>query len=355
MKKIYIILFIVLAIASTINAQTISRKVVSNAGGTLTGGSSQITFTIGETFVSSLGAAAKITQGFQQPGERIRTGSVSASVCAGSSFNLPYTATDIGGGNTFTAQLSNAAGSFASPVNIGTLAGNASTAVINVTIPATMSAGTGYRIRVTSSSPPSIGSDNGANIRINAAPIASISYSGSPFCNSGSVKVSRNGQSDGTYAASPSGLSIDSSTGKINLSKSSIGTYTVIYSISNGTCPNTATTTLSIVKCKDKDNDKAVAISTNTISAKVTPAVVVDIFEVIAYPNPADYQFTLVLKGGSNEKVQVEVFDMLGRLVKQIEKSDGQPILFGEELPAGAYFAMVSQGTNQQTVKLIKK
>lgn len=246
MKKIYILLFVLLAITSTANAQTISRKAISNAGGTLTGGGSQITFTIGETFSPSLGAATSVTQGFQQPGEQVRTGSVAASICAGSSFNLPYTATDIGGGNTFTAQLSNATGSFANPVNIGSLAGNASAGVINVTIPSTVIAGTGYKIRITSSSPAFIGTNNGSNIKINAAPIASISYNGSPFCPIGSVSVTRTGQTGGTYTASPSGLSINSSTGAINLATSTAGNYVVTYTFTNVTCTSTATAIVTV-------------------------------------------------------------------------------------------------------------
>ncbi len=79
------------------------------------------------------------------------------------------------------------------------------------------------------------------------------------------------------------------------------------------------------------------------------------LFNVIAYPNPAKYQFTLVVEGGSSEKVEVMVYDLLGRTVKHIEQSDGQPILFGEELPVGAYFTKVSQGTYQKTVRLIKQ
>ncbi len=77
-------------------------------------------------------------------------------------------------------------------------------------------------------------------------------------------------------------------------------------------------------------------------------------FNVIAYPNPAQYQFTLVVEGGSKEKVDVVLYDVLGRTVKNIEISDGQPIQFGEELPTGVYFAIVSQGVNQKTVRLIK-
>jgi gliding motility-associated-like protein len=171
MKKILILLFVLLAMASTINAQTISREVISNAGGTLSGGGSQITFTIGEMFIPSLGGAVSMTQGFQQPGEQIRTGSVAALINAGSSFDLPYTATDIGGGNTFIVQLSDATGSFANPVNIGSLSGNASAGVINAMIPSNVIAGTEYRIRITSSSPAFIGTDNGANIKINTPPV----------------------------------------------------------------------------------------------------------------------------------------------------------------------------------------
>ena len=78
-------------------------------------------------------------------------------------------------------------------------------------------------------------------------------------------------------------------------------------------------------------------------------------FNIIAYPNPTKYQFTLVVEGGSKEKVSVMVYDVLGRTVKRIESSDGQPIQFGEELPRGAYFTIVSQGANQKTVRLIKE
>lgn len=504
MKNI-IILFAILTIVSNANAQTISRKVVSNAGGTLMGGSSQITFSIGETIIPSLNTASvMITQGFQQPGEQIRAGSVDSSICAGSSFNLPYTATDIGGSNTFTAQLSNAAGSFASLVNIGTLSGNASTAVINVTIPSNTVAGSGYRIRITSSLPAFIGANNGANITINALPtvpvvtaqnlcnsatvaslpndggaykwytkakngtaltsstvissgtyyvsstsgsceseraavsvtvspnvtagtvsgtaslckgataiytsngtsggswsstnisvatvnastglvtavnagnalirytvttgcgspttsssgtltvnilpIASISYNGSPFCNSGVANVTRTGEAGGKYSSSV-GLIINSLTGIINLEASSTGTYMVTYSFSNGNCSGISTTTLKINKCNSNSRIVDVAAITQNSSLKV----IVGKFDVIAYPNPSNYQFTLIVKGGSDEKVEVLIYDSLGKMVKHIDTSNGQQIKFGDELSAGVYIAIISQGINQKIIRLIKQ
>ncbi|MFN3404696.1 MAG: T9SS type A sorting domain-containing protein [Cytophagaceae bacterium] len=68
-------------------------------------------------------------------------------------------------GNIFTAQLSDASGSFASPLVIGTLSSTTS-GTINYTIPNNIPPGYNYRVRVVSSSPAVIGSDNGADIII---------------------------------------------------------------------------------------------------------------------------------------------------------------------------------------------
>ncbi len=79
------------------------------------------------------------------------------------------------------------------------------------------------------------------------------------------------------------------------------------------------------------------------------------LFNVKAYPNPTNHQFTLVIEGGSTEKIEVMVYDIFGRMVNHIKNSDGQSVQFGERLPRGYYTAIVKQGTNQQTVKLIKQ
>ena len=90
-------------------------------------------------------------------------------LCAGSTVSVNYTVLDTyNSGNTFTAQLSDANGSFASAVNIGTVA-SATSGNISAVIPANTPAGNDYRIRVVSSSPVVTGGDNGTNITINAA------------------------------------------------------------------------------------------------------------------------------------------------------------------------------------------
>ncbi len=63
----------------------------------------------------------------------------------------------------------------------------------------------------------------------------------------------------------------------------------------------------------------------------------------------------MVVEGGSKEKVDVMVYDVLGRTIKHIESTDSQSVIFGEDFPAGAYFTIVSQGANQKTVRLIKE
>ncbi len=102
----------------------------------------------------------------------IATGTVNAgpyyvSAAAGTSISVPFTLTGTyNGGNTITAQLSNAAGSFASPVTLGS-SSTTSSGTVNGTIPANTASGSAYRVRVVSSSPALTANDNGSNITIN--------------------------------------------------------------------------------------------------------------------------------------------------------------------------------------------
>jgi hypothetical protein len=101
----------------------------------------------------------------------ITTGTVSsppfAVTCtATAAGTVAFTSTGTFSGNTYTAQLSDGAGSFASPINIGTLVSNANSGTINITIPVNMPGDNGYRIRVISSNPAVIGSIS-ASFRIN--------------------------------------------------------------------------------------------------------------------------------------------------------------------------------------------
>ncbi len=75
-------------------------------------------------------------------------------------------------------------------------------------------------------------------------PTATITYPGGPFCATGTVAVVRTGQENGIYT-SPS-LTINSTTGTINLATSPPGAHTVTYTFTDGRCTNTATTSITI-------------------------------------------------------------------------------------------------------------
>ncbi len=94
------------------------------------------------------------------------------SYCVGAALQLPYTASgDFTAGNVFTAQLSDAVGNFTVPVVIGSVAAQTSGSVA-CTIPLSTPAGAGYRVRVVSSAPTSVGSMNGSAINLGVPPSA---------------------------------------------------------------------------------------------------------------------------------------------------------------------------------------
>ena len=103
-------------------------------------------------------------------------------VCAGSTYNVAYTTNfNFQAVNTFTAQLSDVTGSFAAPVTIGVVTANTS-GTIACTIPAGTIPGTGYRIRIVSSSPAFTSPDDFYDITILAVLPPSTASGSTPVC-----------------------------------------------------------------------------------------------------------------------------------------------------------------------------
>ncbi|WP_035654990.1 T9SS type B sorting domain-containing protein, partial [Flavobacterium saliperosum] len=75
------------------------------------------------------------------------------------------------------------------------------------------------------------------SVTITAAPTATISYAGTPFCSgAGFAAVTQTGTLGGTYS-STAGLDINTSNGDINLGNSSPGSYVVTYTVAaSGGC-----------------------------------------------------------------------------------------------------------------------
>ena len=100
----------------------------------------------------------------------ITVGSLPDTLCAGQTIRVPYTVNaPFGTNNIFKAQLSNSSGSFTNPIEIGSLSTKDSDTII-ATLPANVTLGGNYRIRVLASTPFDTSEVNGNPIRINRAP-----------------------------------------------------------------------------------------------------------------------------------------------------------------------------------------
>ena len=123
----------------------------------------------------------------------------------------------------------------------GNLSIDSSTGVINVN----SSTAGNYTVVYTTNGSCPITVNN--SITINALDGASFGYSASSLAQSGTASLTTTPTtSGGTYSAYPSGLSINSTTGEIDLANSTIQSYKVFY-VTSGTCPNSSTFDLSVI------------------------------------------------------------------------------------------------------------
>ena len=121
---------------------------------------------------------------------------------------------------------------------------NASTGVINLS---TSTHGS-YTITYTLTNSCGTSSTTFALSVVATPPTPTVSYPQTSYCTTDpnpSPSVSHVG---GTFSASPAGLSINASTGVINLSASTAGNYVVTYTLANGSCTSSRTFALSIVQ-----------------------------------------------------------------------------------------------------------
>ncbi|HKX87044.1 MAG TPA: YDG domain-containing protein [Flavobacterium sp.] len=78
-------------------------------------------------------------------------------------------------------------------------------------------------------------------------------------------------------------------------------------------------------------------------------------FKVKIYPNPSSYEFVFENQNAVLEPVIIKLFDTSGKFVKEIVKNNEQQFTFGYDLPRGVYLAIISQGLESKTMKLIKE
>ena len=123
----------------------------------------------------------------------------------------------------------------------GNLSIDSSTGVINVN---SSTAGTYTVVYTTNGSCPNTVNNT---ITVNALDGATFGYSASSLAQTGTASLTTTPTtSGGVYSAYPSGLSINSSTGEIDLAASTIQSYKIFYETSGAGCPNSSTFDLAV-------------------------------------------------------------------------------------------------------------
>lgn len=237
--------------------------------------------------------------------------------------NIAFTATGVFSANTYSAQLSDASGSFAAPQIIGTLLSDANSGSISCTLPAGTPFGSGYRIRITSSSP-----------AYTSAPGATFTISlYNPALNLGGDLVLCADQSV-VLDAGPGYIEYEWSDGSglqtLTVDSALIGTGTsVIIALASSLhgCVSTDTVLVTISACtgtNEPDDESSLQI----------------------WPNPAGKNLYIAFREKHEEIVQLALLDCTGRVL--ISKNCASPRSGQSEhfdlqaLPAGVYFLKAS-------------
>lgn len=193
----------------------------------------------------------------------IATGALAGSAyCQGAQLSVPFTAQgSYNGGNIFSAQLSDASGSFAAPTVIGTLASTVSGS-ISCTIPALAPPGTGYRIRVVSSDPVTVGTANAVDITITAAPYAGPDDQVTLCKNSGIYDLLQFLPGASTCGAwtGPGGAPFS---GQLNTASDLGGVFTYTTNCPGGCPQDAATLTVVLLNPANAGNDVSAALCSN--------------------------------------------------------------------------------------------
>ncbi|QCX37144.1 DUF11 domain-containing protein [Aureibaculum algae] len=106
------------------------------------------------------------------------------------------------------------------------------------------------------------------SVRIDPLENATFSYAGSPYCQDDVDPIPTiTGVSGGAFTSSPAGLSLNASTGAIDLSTSSANTYTITYT-TPGTCSNSSvqSVTINSLPAAEAGTGGELTCSTTTIS-----------------------------------------------------------------------------------------
>ncbi len=235
--------------------------------------------------------------------------------------NVDFTSTGtFTAGNIYSAQLSDATGSFAAPTAIGTLTSTANTGTINATIPTGTAVGSGYRIRVVSSTPATTGTDNGVDLTINALPTVSLGTFSEVCVYADPFTLTGGSPAGGSFSGTGVTLNV------FNPNPAGVGSHVITYSYTDGNgCSGTAQQNISVSACAGIEE------LNNTY---------------LIYPNPATSGFQI---SGAEDISRVVVLDMSGREVLSFDKMETYDV---SDLSEGNYLVQVYTDNSMELHKL---
>jgi len=100
----------------------------------------------------------------------------------------------------------------------------------------------------------------------------------------------------------------------------------------------------------------AACIVTTNGAARMTNSPI-SVFEVKVYPNPFASSFSIDVNTSSDSNVTLKVYDMIGRILetKVLSVNDFTALELGTNYPSGVYNAIVTQGENVKTLRVVKR
>lgn len=241
-----------------------------------------------------------------------------------------------------------------------------------------------------------------ASITVTANPSAAFTYAESSYCATGSANATVTGTA-GTFTSTPAGLSINGTTGAIDLASSTDGTYTITNTIAaTATCAQeTATATITVeevptatitlsgltltatetgvtyqwINCAGNTPVAGATAQSFTPSAPGSYAVIItdgncsttsaceavsnvgiedkSIEMVTVYPNPTEN--TITISGLEVSNAVVTILDVNGRVLVVENTTSTTLELSVRDFEAGVYFISVASETINGTKRFIKK
>jgi hypothetical protein len=107
------------------------------------------------------------------------------------------------------------------------------------------------------------------------------------------------------------------------------------------------------------ENSQVVISGSSAVLTRAVPiteqTIEVEPLALSALPNPTTSDYTLFITGGyKKEPINLQVFDLSGRLIETQKTYSGSKLKIGELYRPGVYFARIYQGTEQRQIKLMK-